>query len=173
MEAYPAIVFGPPHGAGARRGSTDVLSLGKGGRIALGFGGGAIVDGPGADFIVFENPFYYVPTKEHPEGDPARPFKELGEVAVSEDGATWHSFPCARDAYPFEGCAGWHAVFSSPEDGVSAYDPSVAGGDAFDLADIGVEHARFVRVTDLSRLGAGGSAGFDLDAVAVVHQPAP
>jgi hypothetical protein len=169
LERYPEVVFGPPVGGGARQGSLDVLSLGKGGRITLGFGGGAIVDAPGPDFIVFENAFYYARTEEHPDGDPARPFAELGEVAVSDDGVTWRAFPCARDAWPFDGCAGWRAVFSSPDDGVSPFDPDAAGGDAFDLAQIGVEHARFVRITDLSHAGAADNAGFDLDAVAVVH----
>ena len=149
------------------------ISLGKGGSIALGFGGGAIVDGPGPDFLVFENAFYYVRTADHPEGDPTRPWKELGEVAVSEDGTSWRSFPCSKDAYPFEGCAGWHAVLSSPDDGVSPFDPVVAGGEAFDLADVGLPRARFVRVTDASKVGASDTAGFDLDAVAIVNEAPP
>jgi hypothetical protein len=172
QDRFPDVVFGPPQGGGPRKGGTDVLSLGAGGHIALGFGGGVIVDGPGPDFIVFENAFD-IPTKAHPEGDPAKPFAELGVVAVSDDGETWRSFACAGGAYPFTGCAGWHAVDSSPDDGISPFDPAVAGGDAFDLATIGLAHARFVRVTDRDGRGSGGMAGFDLDAVAVVNLGAP
>jgi hypothetical protein len=61
-------------------------------------------------------------------------------------------------------------VFSSPDSGISATDPSVAGGDAFDLATLGVRRARFVRVRDSgSNYYSAPSGGFDLDAIAVVH----
>ncbi len=53
QERFPEIVHGPPHGGGDHGGSTDVLSLGEGGVIVVGFGGNSIVDGEGADFIVF------------------------------------------------------------------------------------------------------------------------
>src|SRR5262249_59231516 len=48
--------------------------------------------------------------------------------------------------------------------------PNCSGGDSFDLATVGLSSARFVRI-DASQLqpGAGGTAGFDLDAVAAVH----
>jgi hypothetical protein len=166
MDRYPEVVFGPPHGAGLRGGSTDVLSLGKGGEIAVGFGGNAIVDGPGPDFIVFENAFYA-------GGDPTKPFAELGVVSVSEDGSAWTEFPCKSSSLPYDGCAGWHPVLSSPEDGISPYDPKVAGGDAFDLATLGLERARFVRVRDISMSGPAPYAGFDLDAVSIVNPAEP
>ena len=54
----PGIVEGPPVGGGTDHGSTDVVSLGSGGSIVVSFAPNAIVDGPGADFIVFENPFW-------------------------------------------------------------------------------------------------------------------
>jgi hypothetical protein len=169
QDAFPEVVYGEPKGGGARTGSTDVLSLGMAGEIVLGFGGNAIVDGEGADFIVFENPFYIgSPPNEK------KVFAELGEVAVSEDGVTWTPFPCKTEGYPYEGCAGWKAVFANPETGISAFDPGVAGGDPFDLADIGVAEARFVRIWDLSNKPAGdGKAGFDLDAVAIVQPKVP
>ena len=53
----PDIVLGPPVGGGALAGSLDVVSLGFSGEIVLCFEPNAIVDGPGADFIVFENAF--------------------------------------------------------------------------------------------------------------------
>jgi hypothetical protein len=147
-------------------GSTDVLSLGGGGEISFGFGSNAIVDGPGADFIVFENPF-------DKGGDPMAPYAEPGVVSVSEDGVTWVDFPCHKDAYPYTGCAGWHPVLSNPDNGLSPFDPAVAGGDPFDLADLGLARARFVRVRDVSFVGGGTTEGFDLDAAAIVHAEVP
>jgi hypothetical protein len=164
-EDYPEIIYGEPAGGGEGKGSLDVLSLGKGGSITVGFGGGAIADGPGADFIVFENAFSI-------GGNPDSPFKELGEVSVSADGETWVTFACAKDAYPYEGCAGWRPVLAGSAAGIDAFDPAAAGGDPFDLAAVGLAVARFVRITDLSNVGGGGTAGFDLDAITVVS-PAP
>ncbi|MGH7269132.1 MAG: cell surface protein [Polyangiaceae bacterium] len=181
--SMPAIVEGPPAGGGSSRGSTDVVSLGTGGSIVVSFAPNAIVDGPGADFIVFENPFWV-------GGNPNDIYAEPGEVSVSDDGATWHTFPCAPAidpasahgtgvAPPYGACAGWHIVNSSPANGVSPIDPSVAGGDAFDLAAIGVTRARYVRIVDKTREDcpdAGGGPntnGFDLDAVSIVNAESP
>jgi hypothetical protein len=160
QDGLPEVVLGPPRGAGASSGSVDVLSLGKGGVIVLELGQAA-VDGPGPDLLVFENPFLG--------------FQETGVVAVSEDALTWHEFPCAAALDGgTAGCAGLRPVFANPDTGVSSTDPSVAGGDAFDLALLGVARARFVRVTDSGANRSYGPPGdgFDLDAVAVVH-PGP
>src|SRR5689334_10490076 len=48
-DSYPDIIYGEPLGNGDTQGSTDVLSLGRQGTIVVGFGGNAIVDGPGVD----------------------------------------------------------------------------------------------------------------------------
>ena len=165
QEQFPQVVYGEPKGGGAHGGSTDVLSLGKSGSITVGFGSSFITDGEGPDFIVFENTFYI-------QDDPTHPFKELGEVSVSEDGETWTTFPCKSDDYPYTGCAGWRATFAGSSPLVSSFDPATAGGDAFDLNEIGVPEARFVRIHDISNFGAGGNAGFDLDAITLVH-PCP
>jgi hypothetical protein len=165
-DRYPDVIYGEPYGEGTEGGSTDVLSLGKGGEIVVGFGGNAIVDGDGPDFIVFENAFFV-------GSDPTKPFAELGEVSVSEDGTNFVTFPCAKDAYPFEGCAGWRPVFANGELGVSSTDPDLAGGDPFDLSAIGLKKARFVRIRDVSNAGAAPSAGFDLDAAAIVNADVP
>jgi hypothetical protein len=165
----PGIVLGPPKGAGDAKGSLDVVSLGNGGEIVLSFEPRAIVDGDGADFIVFENAFY-------PAGDREKPYAEPAEVSVSEDGTTWVSFPCTATAAPYGACAGWHPVLSSPESGISPTDPSAAGGDAYDLASVGLTTARFVRIKDKTaqRCTSTGpdTNGFDLDAVALVHASA-
>ena len=162
-EQLPAILYGPPHGGGAKGGSVDVLSLGADGEIVVGFGGNGVVDGDGPDLIVFENAFWA-------GGNPMYPFKELGEISVSEDGVTWTAFPCKQDALPYDGCAGWHPVYSNPSNDISPTDPVAAGGDVFDLATIGVKQARFIKIVDLhNTTGKGGTAGFDLDAVALIH----
>lgn len=166
MDKLPEIIFGEPQGGGLKTGSTDVVSLGAGGEIIVGFGGNSIVDGPGADFIVFENAFYA-------GGDPTKPWKELAEVSVSDDGDEWTTFPCAADAYPYEGCAGWRAVLAGPASDASSFDPAEAGGDPFDLAVLGVSSARLVRIRDLSTAGQAPSAGFDLDAIAIVNAASP
>jgi hypothetical protein len=166
-DQLPGVVLGPPVGGGDFRGSTDVVSLGAGGEIVLGFDVD-IIDGPGDDFTVFENPFA-VP------GASDRFWEELGEVAVSLDGVTWTTFACDPSGpRPHVGCAGWNVVYASPESGFCATDPRVSGGDGFDLARVGVARARFVRVRDLRTQGyAAPSTGFDLDAIAVLHAARP
>ena len=161
QDQLPDIVLGPPQGLG-EQGSLHVLSLGRGGELVLAFDGLELVDGPGPDLLVFENPF------------PG--WTETAEVAVSEDGVDWHSFPCAADDPDggFPGCAGVGLVWSHPDNGVDPTDPAVAGGDAFDLADLGVARARFVRVTDTGANTYDGVAGgHDLDAIAIVNGEPP
>jgi hypothetical protein len=166
----PQVVYGPPVGGGSFQGSLDVVSLGTGGEIVVAFGENAIVDGPGPDFLVFENSFFS-------GGNPERPTAELGEVSVSDDGETWATFACTARAYPYGACAGWRPVLSSPANGISPLDPAVSGGDPFDLADVGLARARFVRIRDVGNEpceeGRPGTNGFDLDAVAIVHAALP
>jgi hypothetical protein len=181
--SMPSIVEGPPVGGGTDHGSTDVVSLGSGGSIVVSFEPNAIVDGPGVDFIVFENPFWIA-------GNSSNVYAEPGEVSVSDDGVTWHAFPCtptlaqASDgtgaAPPYGQCAGWRAVYSNPQNGISPIDPTTAGGDPFDLASIGVTHARYVKIVDRTTESCPASGadkpdtnGFDLDAVAIVHAGQP
>lgn len=156
----PDIVLGPPGSP------TDALSLGSGGTIVLDFRDRVLVDGEGADFVVFENPF------ETPLEDDGI-WEELGEVSVSEDGANWTTFRC--DPAPSEdgewpGCAGWQPVADYDPRAVVPIDPEITGGDAFDLAEVGVERARYVRIRDLSEEpNHANAAGFDLNAIGLVH----
>jgi hypothetical protein len=160
QDEMPQVVFGPPEGGGALQGSLDVVSLGDGGTITLGFGAQTIVDGEGPDFIVFENVFFQ-------GGDEDSPFFELATVEVSSDGVSWVAFPCTALEVPFGSCAGWNPIYAgSAEPSIDPADPDVAGGDAFDLAALGLTEARFVRVTDRADQV---QASFDLDAVALVH----
>ncbi len=164
-DRYPDVIFGEPLGNGGTSGGTDVLSLGSGGEITIGFGGNAIVDGPGVDFIVFENPFIL-------NGGSAV-FSELAEVSVSLDGQTWFTYSCLKDALPPKGCAGYGPVFANGDLGFSSTDPATAGGDQFDLAELGVKEARFVRIRDLEGQGGAPTAGFDLDTVSIVNAKVP
>ncbi len=187
-ELLPDVVLGGPRGAGLESGSTDVLSLGDGGVITLEFVDSAVVDGPGPDFTVFENPFL-------PAAGPVtdRPFAEPAQVLVSGNGVDFVPFPCAMtdaDQY-FPGCAGVFPVFADVDDPLAppatvpttvsiatlvgvpspATPPAGSGGDSFDLAHVGLAAIRFVRiVSGPGRPPAGGGkTGFDLDAIAAIN----
>jgi hypothetical protein len=193
----PGFVIGPPRGTGLLQGNTNhVYSLGFGGEMVLGFTNNVMVDGPGVDFTVFENAFM----AENPATLVLeRPFSDPGFVSVSQDGVVWHAFPCllVRD-YPngivFPGCAGVYPVLSNatqpatphasiPTEGeigdlmgvssVPLPEPGGSGGDSFDLADVGLAWARYVRVEDADFVTGdpfgSTNAGFDVDAVAAVN----
>jgi hypothetical protein len=165
--SLPDIVLGPPTGKGTNAGSLDVLSLGKGGSIVLAFDGHPITDGDGPDLVVFENAFW-------PGGAANAVYAEPGEVSVSEDGEHWQSFACDAKGDGeghFDGCAGVTPTLEYDAEGLLPLEPALTGGDAFDLADLGLESANFVRVRDVSDAGDTPTAGFDLDAVGVVSSP--
>jgi hypothetical protein len=158
QDDLPEVVLGPPRGAGERAGSLDVVSLGEGGLIVLAFDDLGLVDGEGPDLLVFENAFVGWP--------------ETGFVAASADGEAWAEWPCDPEdpeaGYP--GCAGVNPVYANGEEAIDPTDPAVAGGDAFDLADIGLDQAWYVRIRDSGRNScAADTGGFDLDAIAVVN----
>ncbi|GIX45659.1 MAG: hypothetical protein D6691_08655 [Candidatus Hydrogenedentota bacterium] len=193
---FPTNVLGPPNGSlnseQPNASESDLLSLGIGGSIVLEFVSSIVVDGPGPDLTVFENPF-------QPIGYPGFVFCETATVAVSQNGSNWVTFPfnfhdpaTTAGLYSpscYEGLAGVHPVFSSPSNGISPFDPNVSGGDSFDLATVGLPWVRFVKVTDTGTTGvaetvapsgaivndpgnamnAAPTAGFDLDAIAALH----
>jgi hypothetical protein len=69
-------------------------------------------------------------------------------------------------------------VYSAPGNGISPVDPATAGGDPFDLADVGLTEARYVRIRDRSNEvcpdgGGPNTDGFDLDAVSIVNAEMP
>ncbi len=164
---FPELVLGPPRGAGCCEQNTNhVVALGNGGSVTLEFGESEIVDGPGPDFIVFENAFV-------PAGTPGQTFAELATVEVSSDGTSWTTYECSATAPPYGFCAGTAPVHANPDvNDIDPLDPAVAGGDAFDLADVGQAAARLVRITD--RPDLTGLAGvFDLDAVGLVNVRCP
>lgn len=175
-------------GGGATGGGLDVFSCdwAQGNSITLGWSGRAVLNGAGADFVVFENAF---------ESAPGVTFMDLAVVEVSLDGLDWATFPhdylavdeaeYAPVAEAWEGFAGRGSVLLHEEDNpVDPMDVSVAGGDSFDLDDLSEgepgdtirgEGFRFVRLVSApSRTNPDTGApfvadlisnGFDLDGV--------
>ncbi len=194
----PGIVLGPPGDSLPVQGSVSTLSLGKGCSITLFMDDSVIVDGPGPDFIVFEKAFFKSSVPSDPNSS-CFVFAEPGSVEVSDDGVTWRLFPydsgalslvgqdqtACSDLPALLGLAGLTPTFTgnwTVSDDPLSWDPSGtggvsgAGGDAFDLAGVGLASARYVRITDLD-LGtgfAGSAEGFDLDAIVALHaEPLP
>ncbi len=169
----PARALGPAEGN-----SFDIVSLGEGGVLTLGFNE-PVADGLGADFVLFENGF-------------SDTFLEFAFVEVSSDGETYVRFDSA----------------SQTEDPVGQFggvDPAHIGalggryrqgwGTPYDLGalrqhrdvitgDLDLSAIRYVRIVDVigdgSVLDSFGrpiydptpteeSAGFDVDAVGVIH----
>ncbi|MFP6765555.1 MAG: hypothetical protein VB858_18145 [Planctomycetaceae bacterium] len=163
-DRLPQIVLGAPRGAGRLKASTHVLSLGERGFITLEFVDNEVFDGPGPDFIVFENPFL-----AEQGNDPDFGFFELAKVEVSVDGERWVEFP--YDTASRKGCAGHRPVLAhAKKNQIDPTDPKQAGGDPFDLRTVGLKVIRFIRITDVQGAGGDdGAAGFDLDAVAACH----
>ncbi len=169
-DLLPDVVLGPPRGAGAGSGSLDVVSLGNNGTTTVAFDDNEIVDGPGVDFVVFENAFIVA------GGGGGTVFTEVGIVSASEDGASF--VPFAYNPTTLAGLAGVTPVYSHPDNGIDPRDPA-AGGDRFDLATIGLASARYLRIVDPGATIADygnqipvqgvGKSGFDLDAVVAVH----
>ncbi|MCX6141401.1 MAG: hypothetical protein NTX15_11350 [Candidatus Kapabacteria bacterium] len=128
----------------------EICSLGLGGSIVLGYRSAALVDGQGADFIVVENTFRY---------SDQRVYAEPAHVEVSADGVLWKAFPF--DSATLVGCAGITPL-----------------GDSFDLALIGVDSVRWIRLTDVTSIIIKDPkhayydptlSGFDLDVVIGLH----
>jgi len=200
--ANPLNALGPPQsfddqGLG---GSVHVLNLGVGGCVTVEFTDNVIYDGPGYDFVIFENPFYI-------GGDFSRVYLEPGFVFVSSDGDEYTSFPVNYippvpplpfgDDSPdhYVNFAGVRPVFSNPSNGIDPLNPAVSGGDAFDLAlirddaeqrGIDLQNIRFIRIEDVRRREDADKDGdiipgttnplvngFDLDAIAAIHSKEP
>ncbi len=146
----------------------QIAAIGLGGEIVLSFDR-IIVDGPGPDFTVFENAFFSMlgPVK-HVYAEPA-------EVSVSRDGIVFVSFPF--DSLTLDGCAGTGPTNGDRDPG----DPVVSGGNSFDLASIGVDSIRFIRLRDVTSIIIDDPShpfrdptlnGFDLDAVVAINSVA-
>jgi hypothetical protein len=164
----PLLMTGPPEGGGATMGSIDIYQLGVGGQVVLELGSTAI-DGPGADLVVYENPFYVI-------GQGTAAWIECVTVEVSSDASHWARFPTRYDGPvgPFKngalflgnetrhyrGFAGVMPAAADPAVGIDPFDLVAGGGDAFDLVDLAndpavlagdvdLEAVRYVRLTDV------------------------
>jgi hypothetical protein len=163
-DRLPGVVIGVPDGGKTSEGSLDVLSLGLGGELIVRLGCD-VRDGDGVDLVVYENAFLV--------GSTGNAFAEPAEIAVSADGEIFHAFFCEAPTAQVapddgvDGCAGLAPVAANAENGLAGVFPD-GGGDGFDLARVGLERARFVRIRDRSAAGATPNAGFDLDAVVAV-----
>lgn len=178
-------------GAGAIMGGSDVFSLGfvdgEDNYIVLSWDGAAVQNGPGADFVVFENGFAsgsdYV-------------FMDLAVVYVSNDAENWVAFDYdyiadvetvyVADPDMWSGFAGRSPVLYNVESNpVDPFDHELAGGDQFDLDDLpddggdaqaikesGCKYIKIVTAPSLTNPDTGEtfvrdsiSNGFDLDGV--------
>jgi hypothetical protein len=146
-------------GAGDGMGGSDVFSLGDepgvDDYLVLSWSGARIGDGPGADFVVFENAFQVAMTTNR--------FIEAAIVEVSVDGTEWIAMPhdytapdetmYSADPLHWQGFAGVTPVhYHVDENPVDPFSDE-AGGDRFDLAELG-DRAQggiaFVRILNAS-----------------------
>lgn len=176
-----------PQGGGFGGGSLDVLSLGEGGQVTLGFDV-TITDGPGADLTVYENGFVI--------GGSGSVFAEVARVEVSTDGLHFARFP-AHYTDPgalanwgaYSGLAGGMPCMANVlTNTIDPFDPVESGGDSFDLAELANDPAVAAGLVDLSSIhfmrlldvisGAEldddgdpilDNGGADFDAVAVIQ----
>ena len=174
------------------------FSLGKNGDITFGFDV-TITNGPGKDFIVFENPFFI-------NSQPGKIFAELMYVEVSTDGINFAKFPSISNTpgpgsiYPnnVTNLAGvWPVYANVGEDGndmePDPFNSNEAGGDAFDLddlvnhplvqsGDIDLQNINYIKLIDIlgdgSNLDSRGSPiydptdmdnGAEVDAISVIN----
>ncbi len=175
----PARAVNGVRGLGERAGGADVFSLGYApddDRLALRWSGRRVRNGPGVDFVVFENGF------RHRGGW----FMDPIVVELSIDGSTWVTWPhdylapdevaYVDDPSLWVGFAGLRPVALHVEDRpVDPFGPA-AGGDPFDLdalplgdpeaARIRREGFRFVRLVSAGgRTNPDTGAPFPRDAV--------
>ena len=128
-------------GGGAEAGGTDVYSLGidsgEDDTLVVRWSGRLVLNGPGIDFVVFENAF----------ASGGGVFMDPAVVEVSLDGLEWvafeHDFVAddetawSNDPDDWPGFAGRTAVLLHEEHNpTDPLDPALAGGDGFDLDDL-------------------------------------
>lgn len=164
---YPKNIFQKPD---VRADSTvpcadphHLLSLGLNGEITVGFKNYRIIDGPGTDFIIYENVFYSEITERY--------FVEPAAVSVSENGVDFVEFPWNKET--MEGCAGMKPTYGNMVD----VDILQSGGDHFDLEKVGLKAINYIRIKDVTEmimhpdhpLFDGTLSGFDLNAVVGIN----
>jgi hypothetical protein len=181
-------VLDGPLGGGLGSGSIDVLTLGDGGSVTLGFDV-VLRNGPGADLIVFENGFAFGTSV----------FAEVAFVEISTNGVDFARFPSSyvppsggsTPMGTFYGmCGGMPIVANVSTDPTSPFDPVRSGGEALDLAELAghplviggqldLQDVNFVRLVDVAAgdvdsngVPISGGTSADVDAVALLHHDA-
>lgn len=135
---------------------SKVVSFGHEGVMVLRVSqGGAIVDGNGADFVIYENPFPY-------KGMLVQEYAQVGVQEAAGSPVVW--FPCDPRNGVRAGCAGVVPVDD--------------GGDLFDLAEVGLQRVQYIVIRDIGYNAfafkngykiESGAEGFDLDAMKLLH----
>lgn len=164
---FPENIFGPPSPKATVQvpasSMADVLPIGFEGEIIIGFKGKALINGPGYDFIIFENPFINPINKGI--------FAEPGIVSVSQDGINFIEFP--HNPNSLDGLAGLTPVNGNRDPFIHP----ACGGDAFDLETIGLSFITHIKIKDTTNIVTSLPkdhkyynpqhilSGFDLDAV--------
>ncbi|HRP02119.1 MAG TPA: T9SS type A sorting domain-containing protein [Candidatus Kapabacteria bacterium] len=168
---YPNNIFGKPSAKASlevpEASPEEILSIGIGGEIIVGFKDYVLKDGDGVDFIIFENAFIN-PVNQGIFAEPAI-------VSVSSDGVNYIEFPF--NTVTMDGFAGINPINGK-------YEPSqypLCGGDGFDLATIGMDNIKYIKIRDTSEITTYLDednkyyspkflvSGFDLDAVAGLY----
>ncbi len=142
IDSYKAV--NGVRGAGLYSGSLDVAQLNyiisNGNFIILKWKNKIVLNGPGKDFVVFENGFKY-------SGYTNRFFMDLIIVSVSTDAENWVDFPVDY-TFPVEsvytdnpgywvGFAGKTPVlYNEDSNKTDPFNESLSGGDGFDLEDL-------------------------------------
>lgn len=116
----------------------EVQSIGMGGEIIVGFKNRILKNGPGVDFIIFENAFI------NPVNNGI--FAEPGIVSVSQDGINFVEFPF--NTTTLKGFAGINYTNGDKD----PFNPAISGGDAFDLDILGLNYIRFIKIKDTTEL---------------------
>ena len=167
----------------------QIVSLGDSGVAVLTFAA-PVINGPGADFAVFENGF----------GNPADPeeaFLELAFVEVSSDGVRYVRFPAishTQDTLQIAGAGMYmnaRAIHNLAGKYRSGYGTPFDLDELADTPGLDINRITHIRIVDVigavSSYGATdheghvindpyptpypvGTGGFDLDAVGVIHQ---
>lgn len=163
-EFFPKNIFGLPSSKASKNvpvnSEDEICSLGIGGEIIVGFKNGYLYDDEGADFTIFENAFI------NPISN--KVFAEPAIISVSENGIDYFDFPF--DTLTLKGCAG-----ISPTNGKEdPFNPTVSGGDSFDLRQTGLKRIKYIKIKDYceellkqkdNQYYDPIISGFDLDAV--------
>lgn len=164
---FPNNIFGIPSRIATRTvpasSPEEIEAIGINGEIIVGFKNKILRNGPGADFVIFENAFINQVTSTI--------FAEPAIVSVSQDGINYFEFP-----YNSETLSGFAGI--SPTIGnQDPFNPDVSGGDKFDIDILGLDYIKYIKIKDttliIKSLPSGNKyknpdfllTGFDLDAV--------